>query len=331
MEQIRYFIDSPDPGHAIRSPSFTLAGWFAVTPARELLSPLLHLRRNTALPLAPQERPDVRRHFADHAVLGFSGTFPSQLLLECEEPYVTVQTNSTAHRIPLLLATEKQYLQRLDLGCRYLHGAGIEIGALQDPLPLPPGTSVQYVDRMTVHELRHHYPELNKMRLIDPDVIDNGETLASFADQSLDFVVANHFLEHCEDTIGALQNMLRVLRPGGILFLAVPDKRFTFETERPTTTLEHIIADHRQGPARSRELHYQEWVDVFKKECPPQEKDKEKKRLMALRYSINFTTWTTASCADFVAFMQHEYPYPFELENLLHSQGETILVMRRTT
>ncbi len=64
-------------------------------------------------------------------------------------------------------------------------------------------------------------------------MIDDGEHLASIGDESVDFVVANHFIEHCRDPIGALTTLLRVVRPGGVVFMAVPDKRQTFDRARP--------------------------------------------------------------------------------------------------
>lgn len=329
MEQTRYFIDIPGPGQTIRAPKFTVTGWFAVLPATALDNPLLHLRQDMYLALTPQHRPDVFKQFPGYATLGFSGTFPSQLLLDCEEPYVTVQANGTVYRIPLTLATEKQYLQRLELSRRYLSGSGIEIGALQDPLPLPPEASVKYVDRMSVKELRRQYPELKSMRLVDADVIDNGEELAKFSDGSQDFVIANHFLEHCEDTIGALKNMLRVLRSGGVLFLSVPDKRFTFENERPTTTLEHIIADHQQDPAISREQHYQEWVDIFKKDSGAEEKAREKQRLMAMQYSIHYTTWTPSSFFVFLNHLLCDNSCTCIIEHLQQNEKEIISILKK--
>jgi ubiquinone/menaquinone biosynthesis C-methylase UbiE len=70
-----------------------------------------------------------------------------------------------------------------------------------------------------VPELRTHYAELAEYELVAPDVIDDGERLAAFGDESQDFVIANHFIEHCEDPIEAVTNALRVLKPGGILYL----------------------------------------------------------------------------------------------------------------
>ena len=61
-------------------------------------------------------------------------------------------------------------------------------------------------------------------------------------DGSQDFIIANHLLEHVADPIGALEEWYRLLRPDGILFLALPDKRVTFDKDRPRTTLDHVRA-----------------------------------------------------------------------------------------
>lgn len=78
-------------------------------------------------------------------------------------------------------------------------------------------------------------------------------------------MIANHFLEHCENPIKAFLNMLRVLRPGGILFLAVPDKRHTFDRDRPVTPLAHLVRDYEEGPGWSRKGHFEEWVRLVHK------------------------------------------------------------------
>ena len=148
---------------------------------------------------------------------------------------------------------------RAELAAEFLRGAGVEIGALHQPMPVPGGAGVTYVDRMTVEDLRAHYPELAELPLTRVDVVDDGERLETFEDESVDFMVANHFLEHCEDPIGTIETHLRKLRPGGVLFYAVPDKRYTFDFRRPRTTLAHVIADYENGPDASRRDHYLEW------------------------------------------------------------------------
>src|SRR3954449_9087870 len=149
---------------------------------------------------------------------------------------------------------------RRELAAEFLRGNGIEIGGLHLAIPMPAGASVRYVDRITVPELREHYPELDDWDLVSVDIVDDGEVLATIEDGSVDFIIANHFLEHCEDPIAAIQNHLRKLRRGGVLFYAVPDKRYTFDWPRQVTSLQHMLVDHEEGAERSRRDHYEEWA-----------------------------------------------------------------------
>ncbi|MFA5871108.1 MAG: hypothetical protein WC858_00125 [Parcubacteria group bacterium] len=79
----------------------------------------------------------------------------------------------------------------------YIKGKGIEIGALHNPLIVPESAKVKYVDRMTVFDLREHYSELSSLDLVIVDIICDGEKLEKIENDSQDFVIANHFFEHC--------------------------------------------------------------------------------------------------------------------------------------
>jgi 2-polyprenyl-3-methyl-5-hydroxy-6-metoxy-1,4-benzoquinol methylase len=99
---------------------------------------------------------------------------------------------------------------------RFLRGAGIEIGALHSPMPVASGVSVTYVDRMSRPEQRASFTELRDYPFVEVDVIDDGERLDSIEDGSLDFVVASHMLEHCENPLGTIRRHAAKLRPGRI-------------------------------------------------------------------------------------------------------------------
>jgi predicted SAM-dependent methyltransferase len=176
----------------------------------------------------------------------------------------------------LVSGEDSQATFREDLARRYVRGDGIEIGPLQHPLRLPPGARVRYVDVMSREQLLATHPSAvygDPRWVVEPDVIDDCERLGTFADGSLDFVIANHVLEHTEDPIGALENLVRVLRPTGVLFLALPDARYTFDAWRERTTIEHLLRDHNQGPEGSRFEHYREWAHI---DCLPEEKIPER-------------------------------------------------------
>src|SRR5262249_20386798 len=148
------------------------------------------------------------------------------------------------------------------LSQEFVRGAGIEIGAMQNPLFVQPGVQVRYVDRWDVAELRRQVRDIPLLRdkpMVPVDILDEGATLATIPDESQDFVIANHFLEHVQDPIGTIKRHLQVLKPGGILFLGLPDRRVTFDRRRPVTPLEHLYRDHAEGPAWSFHEHVREW------------------------------------------------------------------------
>lgn len=215
---------------------------------------------------------------------------------------------------------------RRAIAARYLSGAGLEIGALHNPLEVPAGARVKYVDRMSIAGLRQHYPELDGLPLVDVDILDDGERLGAIADSSQDFVIANHFIEHCENPLLALRNMLRVLRAGGVLYLAVPDKRHTFDAGRPVTTLAHLLRDYEEGPEWSRAGHYLEFARLVGKEEDP---ERDAAGLMAKGYSIHFHVWTPLGVLELMSALPALIGARFEIECFLAQGGECIAVLRK--
>jgi SAM-dependent methyltransferase len=209
----------------------------------------------------------------------------------------------------------------------FLRGEGIEVGALHQPLKAPAEARVRYVDRMPTAQLRAQYPELGDLPLIEPDIIDNGETLTTLPENSQDFVVGNHFLEHCQDPFRTLQNIFRVLRPGGVLFMAVPDKRFSFDADRPCTTLAHLDRDYAEGPAWSKRDHFEEWSRLVNKRTDPALVAEEIVHLMNIDYSIHYHVWGAAELIEFLQAL-HRY-VGHELEMFIRSGPENIFVLRR--
>jgi SAM-dependent methyltransferase len=215
---------------------------------------------------------------------------------------------------------------RGDVALRFLRGDGIEIGALDFPLRLPCGTQVRYVDYLDEAGLRGvHSSTLRKGRpLVVPDVVDDGARLDSFADASLDFVVANHMLEHVEDPIAALQHQLRVLRPGGVLYLTLPDARESFDAPRERTTTEHLLRDHREGPQVSRREHYEECarhIEGHRGEILT----KRVQEMEAENLFPHFHVWEPVTFAGFLAALD----LAFSLELLQAGVGEFLVVVRK--
>lgn len=210
----------------------------------------------------------------------------------------------------------------------YLRGRGIEIGALHQPLPAPRSARVTYVDRLPAETLRHEMPELKAYPIVRVDIVDEGERMASIAGGTQDFVVANHFLEHCEDPIGAALNMFRVLRPGGILYVAVPDKRYTFDVDRPVTPLEHLLRDHREGPAWSRRQHGEEWIRLVERVTTPEAIEARLTELTTEpRHPIHFHVWTQTEVLELIVALRGLVV--FDVELIAKNGSEVIVVARK--
>jgi hypothetical protein len=216
------------------------------------------------------------------------------------------------------------------LARQFLRGAGLEIGALANPLRVPRSVAVTYVDRLDVPALRENYPELREQTLVPVDVIDDGEKLTRFAPGSQDFIIANHFLEHTQDPIGTLRRHLEILRLGGTLFLAVPEKRWTFDRDRPVTPLEHLYRDHAEGPVWSYLDHVSE-VGRLSLRLTGEELETYVARVQALDYPIHFHVWTRDSLQEMLSDLRHRLSLPFEVVALCANrpQQENIVVLER--
>ncbi|MBM3270107.1 MAG: methyltransferase domain-containing protein [Candidatus Sericytochromatia bacterium] len=211
---------------------------------------------------------------------------------------------------------------------RYLCGEGIEIGALHLPLEVGPDARVRYVDRCDEQTLRGQYPELADMDLAPVDVVDDGEVLATFAPESLDFIIANHFLEHCENPLGTLRVHLSRLMPGGVIYAALPDKRFTFDRSRPLTPFEHLAADDRDGPEGSRAAHYLE-VASLQLELADQDAERKAAEMADAAYSIHFHVWDAAAYLEFLARARSYLAEAFEVAHFQRNGVENIAILKK--
>ncbi len=222
----------------------------------------------------------------------------------------------------------KPFRQRFQ---RYLHGSGLEIGALHNPMPVnPKRAAVRYVDRIPLDEQRRHYPELASYNMVEPDIVADADKLTMIKDGSEHFVIANHLLEHLPDPIGALKEWYRILRPGGILFLALPDKRLTFDKDRPRTALAHLVADHQDRGSASHASHYEEYSRLVHKKTG-EDLRQDIADLLARHYSIHFHVWIPEDIAELLAYLRDQIGLRWTILEQLDSTGsdEFIYILQK--
>ena len=190
---------------------------------------------------------------------------------------------------------------------------------------MPSRLKVYYLDHLLPSQLRKHYPELAGRRFYVSLVAD-GEDLSCIKDDSLDFLIANHVIEHCEDPIATLITFSKKLCANGIVFMAVPDMRRTFDINRQETDWNHLQKDHEQGPALSREQHFLEWATHVEGNIEASAVQRASE-LAAMKYSIHFHCWTETGFRD---FLKHIRAYvPLTLIEFRSWRNENIFILRK--
>jgi SAM-dependent methyltransferase len=92
--------------------------------------------------------------------------------------------------------------------------------------------------------------------------ISEGASLGFAGDDSYDFLLSSHSLEHHANVIKALKEWKRVVRPGGLLLIVVPDKNHTFDHKRAFTPFEHFLADEAAGVEETDLTHLDEILQL---------------------------------------------------------------------
>lgn len=338
-------IDLPTRGgflEVVASGSIQLNGWAFVDVGLpvppEVFLELFSRRTRTVRRVKAQrcERPDVAAHFRDQGLTycGFTvwidlnqqmyGEYSARVYQVDHE-----QTYRSDELIELRVALQEyEKTVREGLARKFLHGRGLEIGALQRKLQVPTECHVTYVDRMPLEELVEHYPEMAHFNLQRPDIIDDGETLSSIPPGSQDFVIANHFLEHSKNPIQTIENFFRVLKDGGVLYMAVPDKRYTFDCSRRLTAYAEL-SDARQCDRRAGLADlYVEWAREVQ-HTPEHNVIAVAKQLASEKYSIHFNVWTLDSLMDFLLRSREDFALQFDITAVVSADNEAVFVLTK--
>jgi SAM-dependent methyltransferase len=88
--------------------------------------------------------------------------------------------------------------------------------------------------------------------------VREASALNGLADETYDFILSSHCLEHLANPLLALREWRRVVRSEGHLVLLLPDPTRCFDHRRPITTLAHLREDFERGCAEDDMTHVSE-------------------------------------------------------------------------
>ncbi|MBP6034000.1 MAG: class I SAM-dependent methyltransferase [Candidatus Moranbacteria bacterium] len=145
------------------------------------------------------------------------------------------------------------------LAHRYLDGKrGLEIGGSAHN---PFGLNTRNVDYTPDDNQYKKMESVNVGSVLPVDILASGDAIP-VPDESEDFVISAHVIEHFPDPIKALKEWYRIVKPGGYIFMIVPHKERTFDRDLSRTTLQEIIDRHegRIQPEPNINDHHSVWI-----------------------------------------------------------------------
>ena len=125
-------------------------------------------------------------------------------------------------------------------------GVGLEIGPAHAPVaPKAAGFRVHVLDHASREQLIEKYREhgVDLMKIEPVDFIWDGRPFAEIIGQTgiYDWIIASHVIEHTTDLVGFLNDCDALLKPAGVLSLAIPDMRWCFDHFRAPSSLGRVI------------------------------------------------------------------------------------------
>lgn len=138
-------------------------------------------------------------------------------------------------------------------------GTGVEIGSLHKRLPLV--ANVLYLDVQKTSELRELYENDERVSRIEQvQLVAPGGRYPFIDDDAFDFVASSHVLEHTSNPPRQIQEWLRIVRSGGIVYMIVPDKRFCFDRRRELTPITHFVDEFESDVTSISLDHYRDYI-----------------------------------------------------------------------
>jgi SAM-dependent methyltransferase len=152
-------------------------------------------------------------------------------------------------------------INRLDvlLAHRPKHGLAIEVAPYFNPaLPKAKGHDVLILDVFDTETLRQHalndpnIPDVRIEEIEEVDIVGDASRIGEVVSArglsgKIGYVVSSHNFEHLPDPIRFLRGVEEILMPGGVLSMAIPDCRATFDHFRsPTRLIDWLVAFHDQ-------------------------------------------------------------------------------------
>lgn len=151
-------------------------------------------------------------------------------------------------------------------------GRILEIGAFDNPtFRRELGDNVEYLDffsRAELIKMHVHNPRRNPSAAVEVDHVVKSSNFAEQITPGFGCIVAHHVIEHVPDLIFWFEEVEKLLARSGLLYLSIPDRRYTFDFFRPVSLATQMMRAHAEGLERpdvwqlTEAFYYHMKVDV---------------------------------------------------------------------
>lgn len=210
---------------------------------------------------------------------------------------------------------------------KFCKGKGLEIGALHRPFDLD--AHVTYLDYEKTASLKRDYkndPRVGDIRQVQ--VVWKENRYPFFDDGAFDFVINSHVLEHVCNPGRAIEEWLRIIAPGGTLYMVVPDKNYTFDKPRAITSIKHLMEEFHSNTQLISRAHYEDYVRNREGGKTGPEAEAVIDAAFERQSSIHVHTFTKDSLRQFIEVLkQHTH---FEIEHFEAQNMHLHVALRKT-
>jgi len=99
--------------------------------------------------------------------------------------------------------------------------------------------------------------------------ISEANELENVKNNSYDFLLSCHSLEHVANPLKALKRWNEVLKVHAKIVLVLPDKDYTFDVRRPYTSFDHLLKDYENQITENDSTHFDEVIKLHESARDP--------------------------------------------------------------
>lgn len=173
-------------------------------------------------------------------------------------------------RIKKLIVNRTRGTFKKDL-IKFADGAAIEIGGptqfFEPNGPLPFYKYAKSIDNVNYSRETLWGNHLNDDFIFNPsrkpgDFIESDATsISQNVFREYDYLLASHVLEHVANPIKAIIDWRNVLIPQGKIVILVPNKKYTYDINRPITQFDHLMNDYDNEISENDDTHFDEIIE----------------------------------------------------------------------